>query len=270
MCTVGVTVSKNRERMLLFKNLDEKIYLPYAEPRIEKGEQAKYLTFPFTTDPSKQGPWAGINEFGVTIFGLDANAVPDFHGPRYGTWDQMRGTYQWVLENARDAIEGATHFVRDFQRIQFGGPGDIVFLADRKTAVVVEYIVDHYGLRFLPLRDHYMAQSNFFQVMRHWSPDSRESTLHTSSLLRYQTALKILSTKNHANDLEDVKALLRNHDNGPSAMSICRHSGDGEYRTLNSVIFDVTAERADVHYVMNALPCTTDYRKLVLPLRGAR
>ena len=76
--------------------------------------------------------------------------------------------------------------------------------------------------------------------------------------------MELLSKTNVNITVEDVKRLCKDHINGPSAFSICRHGGEGEYKTLCSSIIEIGDNEITSHYIVNRFPCESEYKTLSL------
>jgi hypothetical protein len=262
MCTVGGVFHEDG-RMLLFKTMDAIKKCPGFEPTENKGEKYKYLKFRTGKDPSKPGFWAGINEKGVCILGADGNELRNFKGEGFGSFDSLLRTYDITLGNAKDVYEGIEALIYEYQTNHVGGNGDIVLLADTKDLVIIEYAPDEWGIKFRWKED-YIVRTNFFTVLRHLRPSPEENSLHMSSARRHARALDVLSRKSKKTTKDDVIALMRDHEvEPPSAITICRHGGDNEYKTQNSILLEVDNDKAVIHYQLNGYPCKSDYKTMV-------
>jgi hypothetical protein len=257
-CTVGA-VFNSKKQTIMFKNID------YPRPKrmpirpiSVKGKKFRYLKFPVFMNPHKPGLWAAVNENGVGILGADANTIAQYWGKRFGGEDVMWPAYEGAMGTAETARDAADFIVRAYQDGRTGMNGDIIFLADRREAIAVEYSLNEWGLEFSGGRP-YLVRSNFFLQLRHQRPAPEEKSLHTSSALRYERALALLSRTSSNTTVEDVIALTRDHFYGENAMSICRHGGVGEYRTYGTAVFEVNPHGILVHYTVGKNPCQAKF-----------
>jgi hypothetical protein len=260
MCTIGAVFPK-KSGMIIFKNRDLVGKKTNPEPRVVKGKKWDYLKFGVDAKNEKPGVWTGVNAKGVGIVGADGNSLLNFAGEAYAKGEKTWETYEEVLANAGSAREAYKLVIDSYEDMNIGGTGDIVLIADPKGAVVLEYLPHMWGVEFIRDRP-YVVRTNFFQVMQHLRPSRDTNGLHLSSHLRFERAMQMLSPKSGDLDVEDIKRLCQDHANGPSAQSICRHGGEGEYRTLCSAIMEVQNEKIVAHYVMNQNPCQATYKTL--------
>ena len=232
------------------------------EPTESQGKLYKYLRFRTNKDESKPGFWAGINEKGVTILGADGNELRHFKGEGYGSFSKLLKSYEIVLGNSANVYEGIKTLIYDYQINHIGGDGDIILLADKKDLVIIEYAPDEWGMKFR-WREDYIVRTSFFLTLRHLRPSHEENSLHMSSARRYARALDILSRKSRNTTIKDLIALMRDHEvEPPSAMTICRHGGDNEYKTQNSIALEILNDKAVIHYQLNGYPCQEKYKKM--------
>ncbi len=261
-CTIGVVFSKPN-KVILFKNRDLTVVKENPEPVIEKGKKYRYIKFGVDIKNQIPGVWAGVNENGVGIVGADGNCVLNFEGEKYGGGEKTWDAYEEVLANTK-SVEEAYKFLMDFYtNHNIGGTGDIVLVADRTKAVVLEYSLNIWGIQFI-IDQPYAARTNFFDILKHLRPSPEENSLHLSSAKRYERTIELLSRTSINTTVDDIKKLCRDHLNGPSTFSICRHGNEGEHRTLCSSIMEISDSGIIAYYVMNQFPCEANYKRLSL------
>ena len=261
MCTIG-SVFKKDGKILLFKTMDAIQHCNGYEPNEVQGEKYKFLKFRTSKDEKKPGFWAGINEKGVSILGADGNEMRKFSGEGYGSFGKLMKSYEICLGNAADVFEGVKTLIYDYQINHIGGDGDIILLADKKDLVIIEYAPDEWGLKFRWKED-YIVRTNFFMTLRHLRPSHEENSLHMSSARRHARALDILSRKSRNTNVKDLIALTKDHEvEPPSAITICRHGGDNEYKTQSSIVMEIQQKKAVIHYQLENYPCKGKYKKM--------
>ncbi|HPQ40461.1 MAG TPA: hypothetical protein PLV45_08825 [bacterium] len=260
MCTIGVVRNKETGRVIFFKNVDQTFACRYPDAFIRSGERYRYLKIPSNSDPMDNGVLAGVNEAGVVVLGADGNCMPNYCGSAYGSLNDSLVVYEEVLSTCGTVWEAMQCVMKEYQERQMGGNGDIIIVGDRDETVALEYSPDRWGIEFMG-RKPYMVRSNFFVLMDRLRPAPEENTLHTSSAIRYSDALKCLSVKGSLNTLDDVFGLVRSHEQGLTAMSICRHGGEGEYFTHASFVAELRRDGVDAYVMLNTRPCEGEYRR---------
>lgn len=234
----------------------------YSEPELVTDGAYAYVGFPTKMQPPS-GVWAGVNECGLALVGADGNAIVDLKGKCYKSLNLSLYAYREILASCDDIYSAIKAIIYYYQSNSIGGNGDIIMMSDHRDAVAMEYLHPQWGVEFLDRR-HYMVRTNFFNNLRHLRPALEDNTVHCSSALRYQRAFMHLSIKGPETDVDDVENILRDHANGPSALSICRHGGRDEYITRCASIFTVSDTDCEVRYVVNAMPCEKKFTSLTL------
>ncbi|MBN1552107.1 hypothetical protein JW979_11580 [bacterium] len=263
MCTIGAVKNFTNRESYFFKNLDQTDQFTYHQPFIEKGSRFRYLKLSSSHNPREKGVWAGVNEAGMVILGADGNCLPNYCGTSYTSLNDSLVAYEEALAECETAQEAMEFLMRCYQSKHIGGNGDIIMTGDRNEAIAMEYSPDRWGIQYrasLP----YLVRSNFFILLNSIRPMPEENTLHTSSAMRYNDALKHLSIKGTQNTLDDIMDLVKSHYQGETAMSICRHGGSQEYYTKGSLIVQLTAHSVDAFVVLNNYPCKAEFRRLTL------
>lgn len=259
MCLVGAIFQKDKG-LIIFKNRDLINEKFNPNPQIEYGINGNYIKFGVAAD-KKPGVWAGINNNGVGILGADGNSLLNFTGDKYSGGEKTWETYEEVLSKTKNAKEAYKFLIDAYEDMNIGGSGDIVLISDPNRAIILEYLPHMWGVEFI-VDQPYVVRTNFFQVMQHLRPPRDMNSLHLSSHLRFERAMQLLSPKSYNLQVEDIKDLCQDHANGPSAQSICRHGGEGEYKTLCSVIMEVQKDEILAHYIMNQNPCQGEYKTI--------
>lgn len=261
-CTIGAVFTE-QNKVFVFKNRDLNVEKTNPEPTIENGEKYRYIKFGVDAENKNPGVWAGVNDKGVAVLGADGNCILNFQGEDYGEGEKTWEAYEIVLSKA-GSVEEAYKLIVDFYTAnKIGGSGDVVLISDRSKAVVLEYSLNLWALQFV-INQPYVIRTNFFVNLKHLRPAPEENSLHLSSAKRYERAIELLSKTTYNTSLQDIKNLCRDHGNGQSSFSICRHGGDGEYKTCCSVIFEVDSKNILAHYIINELPCKEECKILRL------
>ncbi len=260
MCTIGAIHNFRNHHRYFFKNVDQTDSCKYPKPFFKTGKHFKYLKMASNMQPEQNGVLAGVNEAGLVVLGADGNCMPNYSGKKYSSLNESLVIYERLLSECRSTWEAIGFVMKAYQDLQLGGNGDILMIGDRSEAVAMEYTVDRWGIQFQS-DNPYLIRSNFFILMNHLRPIPEESTLHTSSAMRYADALSHLSIKGSENTLDDVFALVRNHTHGENAMSICRHGGAGEYFTQASIVVDLSPRNIDAYILLNQKPCQGDFER---------
>ncbi|MCD4652350.1 hypothetical protein K8T06_00255 [bacterium] len=263
MCTIGIVKNRKTGNSIFFKNVDQTFSFRYPDPFMTTGEKYKYLKIPSNADPKSTGVLAGVNEAGVVVLGADGNCMPNYVGNGYRTLNDSLIVYEKILGQCGSMWEAVEVVMKEYQQRKMGGDGDIVLVGDRDNAVALEYSPDRWGIEFLGDKS-YMVRSNFFALMNQLRPAPEESTLHMSSSIRYSDALKHLSIKGTQNEMKDVMALVKSHYQDKTAMSICRHGGNGEYFTHASFVVEIHENSVEAYVMLNDHPCSGDYKRFDL------
>jgi len=260
MCTIGA-LYRDDGNLYLFKNRDLIEYKENPLPLIEKGINHKYIKFGVDIENKIPGIWAGVNDGGLAIVGADGNCIYDYKGPHYGGGEKTWEAYEIVLSKYESVSEAYPFIMEYYFENKIGGAGDIIIMADRNRAVALEYTMNLWSLQFsgeVP----YIVRTNFFLNMPHLRVMPETNSVHLSSAKRYERAIGLLSANSAQTTIEDVKNLLCDKANGPGSLSICREGGHGEYKTVCSVIFEISKRNIKAHYVMNEIPLVDKYQIL--------
>jgi hypothetical protein len=254
-----VVRNKKTGKWFYFKNLDQPNPMTFPEPFITSSGRYRYLKCPSEYDPQSPGVWAGVNEKGVVVLGADGNSLLNYCGIQVANLEESLKIYELVLAECGDVSEAISFLISAYQRRRIGGTGDIIIIGDRYNAVALEYSLDRWGLQFIG-DNACLVRSNFFVLLDKYRPRPEENGLHVSAALRYSQALTELSVIGDDVSLNDVFNLVRSHVNGPSAMSICRHGGAGEYYTQCSFVVELASEGISSYVILNEFPCRGEFK----------
>lgn len=238
MCTIGAVLN---DGLALFKNLDQTRDVVVFKPRICKGRY-KYIACRRANRP---GIWAGINECGLGLVAADAHTTKKYRAKPHMVDNIFRANEHVVADfkNTEEALE----FLSEFYTKNIMVP-DIIVIADRKRVVAIEYLPRNFKTK--EIRKGFLVRSNHFCFQKY----SRKGK---SSYSRYKTASNSIQADS---TLKGIMKLCKNHENGPSCNSICRH---GKWRTIASVIM-TAGKKISCHYVINTSPCKSDYKRITL------
>jgi isopenicillin-N N-acyltransferase-like protein len=188
--------------------------------------------------------YIGFNSTGVGVCLNTLPAPARRHGvPHYFT---VRGIYE------ADSLEGA---VRAVERAERAIPANIMLTTPQGPADL-EVTID----RVHVLRDEETGRVTHANHCRH--PDLQKVGRLFPDLLqsrdRQRRIDRLFEERSQRPDLEQVKAILRDHDGHPH--SLCRHPSDdpstGTWRTVFSVIIEPEARRM---HVSRGTPCSQPY-----------
>jgi len=242
MCTIGAILG---ERLLLFKNRDLTHGKPNPPPEIREG---KYKYIGFGREKGK-GVWAGINEHGLGLVASDAHTTKKYKSPKNAS-DLVFGAYESALSENKRASSAKKFLLEFYASLKLP---DIVLVADRKRAIVIEYSPERHRLD--EVKSGFIVRTNHFLL----APGAKPSGIDPDTYLRYGRANALLSVDP---SVEGVKALCRDHASGPSLNSICRHS-ENDYNTQYSVIMQAS-DNISAEYAANGHPCDGEYKKIQL------
>ncbi len=259
MCTIGAVKNFKTGHSYFFKNLDQPSEHHYTEPFFCEGDRYRYLKLPTGLDRKRPGVWAGVNAAGVTVLGADGNCMPNFCGSGYGSLNDSLLVYEQVLGSCKNVHEAVAMVMRKYQERRMGGNGDIVIVGDADEAVALEYSPDRWGIQYRG-PSAYLVRTNFFVLLNSLRPAPEENTLHSSSALRYASTLGALSVGGNENSLDDIFRTVRDHRNGPNAMSVCRHGGEGEYFSHACFVAEITGDAVNAYVMINNHPCTGEFK----------
>ncbi len=264
-CSLGVAFTKTSD-FILFKNRDLTEFGLLPEPKTSKGKTYRYIGF--GRSGNQPGIWMGINEEGLGILGADAYTISRFKIDGCSSGIKTFEAYEEVMGSAGNLSE-ARRILSEFYFDNRIGDPDIILAVEPNSAMILEYIPWCAGSRFEPTfafklveNRPYTVKTNFFEILtEHRLPREYDVSSH----VRYERTAEMLSAKAWRTTLDDIKEICRDHANGPSANSICRHGGDGEFSTLSSVIAQFSQKSITVHYVINNAPCKVpEYRQIQL------
>jgi isopenicillin-N N-acyltransferase-like protein len=211
------------------------------------------------TEAGIAGAKIGLNSHGVglAVNGLVSNA---------DSWSRLRKPFHvrcWEILAARkfdaaaNAVSGETRACSaNFVLAQAGRRPRIV---DLETAPERECRLEATD-GFVTHTNHFLDQDK----LGIWQPleEDRSSTFHRYA--RSQSLLKERVERGQKIGIEDLKAMLRDHDGRPDC--ICRHEDparppEERFSTVVSAILDLDATEM---YVASGTPCTASYRRIAL------
>ena len=242
--------------LLIGQNWD---WIPEVEGlllRTQAPDGTRQLAF---TEAGIAGSKIGLNSHGIglAVNGLVSNA---------DSWSRLRKPFHvrcWEIlaaqrfVTAADAVSGeARACSANFVLAQAGTPPRIVNL---ETAPEGECRLEATD-GFVTHTNHFLDQDK----LGIWQPlaEDRMSTFHRFA--RSQSLLKDRIDRGHRIGLEDLKAMLRDHEGTPDC--ICRHEDperppEERFATVVSAILDLDAKEM---YVASGPPCTSRYRRISL------
>ena len=246
MCTIGTVLNK---KTILFKNCDlvKKTY--FYSPEIRQGKY-RYIAF---SRKGRAGIWAGINEKGLGIVGADAHTKKKYRAKPH-VINKLFKINEKLVADFSNLKEGMD-FLRNFYLNEVTVP-DLIIVADKKSAVVIEFTPPNKWIT-KSIRKGILVRSNHFII----SSGALEREKDSSSYLRHEMAFDLLSKKKIS--VGSIRSLCRNHQNGPSENSICRHDERNGYRTQASVIM-LADKKVSSYYMINRFPCRRKYKKITI------
>ena len=246
MCTIGVVFSE--DMTYVFKNRDLTETVEMDSPEIRKGKY-KYIAFP----RPEGGIWFGANENGIALTASDAHTIRKYL-PQKGAGDKITAIYEDIIANSSTLKEAEKIMVNSFKK-QIKVP-DMLIITDSKKATVYEYTPEKQEIQRKTKGA--ILRANSFLVLK----GALDRINDPSSHLRYERAKQMLSGKIN---LAQIKKTLRDHKNGPSEFSICRHGKEeSEYTTQYSVIAEIKNKTINICYLANKNPCAGAYKKITL------
>jgi len=198
----------------------------------------------------------GINEHGVAIgSNLSRTVTFDEEGTDSKDWAAAsRGAYmRQGLLHGDTAFEVAEHIVPKLFEDPMSSPGNID-IADADRAVVLEGEFTHLASEWV--EDDVVGRGNKFQVLDDLARSEDEIP---SSYSRYARVMEVLEANEGEVDVETMRALSVDHENGPGLESVCRHQEHHytDETSLSAAIFDIDGDdpgNTDV-YIALGKPC---------------
>ncbi len=127
-------------------------------------------------------------------------------------------------------------------------PGNLI-IASPDRCFVLESIGSEVNV--VEMRDKVVRTNHFIYL----NAGPRKKEEYPSTFIRYRRARELLEG---VKSVDDLKSLLRDHENGPSENSICRH---GEKFTSSAFILETTPKK--VHYI-SGHPCEGEFQVYTL------
>lgn len=246
MCTIGVAFTDDATYVFKNRDLTEKQVM--SDPDLRVGKH-KYLAFPRPT----KGIWFGINERGIALTASDAHTIKSYP-PQENAGDMITSIYENIIANSSTLEEAEKLMVHSFTKtIELP---DILIIADSKKAIAYEYTPEKQAIERKTAG--ILLRTNSFLILN----GAPGKNIDPSSHLRYERELGLLKDKI---TLQQIKKTLKDHKNGPSENSICRHGKEKhEYTTQYSVIAEIKGTELNVYYIANDYPCRSEYKKIAL------
>jgi len=257
MCTIGNVFlsSQSPEGNITFKQCDLTQRVTFLPPQIIANGKIRYI--PFLREGSS-GPWAGINEYGVSFVAADsyidkAGNMQNSATSSNSIFDQ----YLNIIKNHTTAAE-ATQMMRDFYIHDFKEP-DILMISDSTNTFFIETYNGE--VQIIQKTKGFFASANHFRMVYGAIPYNKNH----STYLRLARAESILE---HQQNKDGVFNVLSDQYYGESVWSICRVNKDvphqeEPYFTQASVIFTVQnineKVRVDCSYIINGNPLSKEW-----------
>jgi hypothetical protein len=249
MCTVGSVFEREPGRLLVFKQCDLAEAAAFVEPEVRRGDnKIRYVMF---ERAGANGPWAGFNNKGVLFVAADAYLDPD-ENPDFTPHGDVLEAYAHLVSHCRTAQEAVEHMQRVYDDLN---APDMVLIADREHAFLIECSPSH-GVRIMEGDEGYLACTNHFRMV----PGAVTEEDNPSTYRRLERAQEILDGEA---SLAGVAAVLRDQEEGPTELSICRVAQEeGDYFTQASVVFCAHDNgKIDCFYLLNGNPLDTPFTR---------
>ena len=150
----------------------------------------------------------------------------------------------------RTSLDAARKAVAHVMEHPMASSGLLEF-ADPKEVWVVESAYDYVGIR--RIRDAVDSRANFFNILPQLNAEG-----NISSFCRYHRSQQLLKAAEGKVTADTLIAISKDHENGPGANSICRHSCGMESATLAAAVMELNGEHPEKSVIHMALgtPCT--------------
>lgn len=245
MCTIGAVINKG---LILFKNCDLKKDVVFFKPKKLEGKY-KYLAF---TRKGRPGLWAGINEFGLGLVAADTYTKKEYKAKPYTVYNIFKG-YEKTIADCKNTDE-AISFLKSYYKNKIKVVPDLAIVADKNKIAAFEFAPGNkFGIKF---SKNFILRTNQFKILKGGKNKNEDPESH----IRFNNALKIMQ-KNSS--LNSIMELCKDHKNGLSRFSICRHGAKGEYKTKATTIMAANKE-VKAYYIINNFPCKKKYQEVKL------
>ncbi|MFH1838616.1 MAG: carcinine hydrolase/isopenicillin-N N-acyltransferase family protein [Candidatus Kuenenbacteria bacterium] len=242
MCTIGGKINK---KLTLFKNCDLVKNIEFYKPKIKKGKY-KYIAF---TRRGISGLYAGINQFGLSIVAADTYTKKRYKAKPYTVYNIFK-CYEKIIADYKN-VDDALNFLKKYYTSKICVP-DLIIIGDKKKIAVFEFIPKKkFGIEIIKKGN--ILRTNQFKILK----GGKNKNEDPESYIRYNNAFKIIN-KNIS-----FTKLLKDHHDGPSKFSICRHGKKSEYKTQASIIM-ATGKKIKAYYIINNYPCKEHYKEIEL------
>ena len=247
MCTIGAVL--NDKGLSIFKNCDLTKNVTFYKPKKRKGKY-KYLGF---TRKSRPGIWAGINEKGLGIVSADTYTKKNYKARPWTINKIFQGNEKVISKNKN--VKQAIHFLKSKYKNEIKDVPDLIILGDKNNIAVFEFTPpDKFGVKIK--EKGYVLRTNQFQILKGGMSRKEDP----QSYKRFDRAKELIGK---STNLNSIKSLCKDHKNGPSKFSICRHGKNNEYKTQASAIMTHN-KNTKAYYVKNNYPCKEKYKKVKL------
>ena len=238
----------------MFKNRDrgkeeEKANIILKEPGI----------FAFS-DKNMPGAWTGINKYGL---GIVSSYGPSVEIPRPEEKQEHFGTNIYVLRECKELDEAVDCYIEHYKKSNVAHSTNIL-IGNVNRAVAIEAIGQNFATK--KVDGNFYFKTNHFTLMEKYNTGKLALPQRIDdSKMRLE---KLQSEVPKIDGIDNLKRILAFHSpkkpkeplpelyfgNG----SICRHFF---VQTIASAIFDIRADHAEIHYILNDSPCHGNWQK---------
>lgn len=252
MSTLGNVFFSDRRGNITFKQCDIDVKREFYSPVIEYGRDGiKYMTF---GREGLKGPWAGVNNYGVSFVSVDSYLGYDNSGvvSLNKVDSDIYLVYKKILSDTKTAQEAA-EYMKGFYK-SFNRP-DMLLITDAKKSYFIE--TNNNEVECIERRDGFFASTNHFRMLNR----GVLYPLNHSTYLRLSRAEAILLSNE---GVESVYKVLRDQYFGESVFSICRVNGETPHKeescfTQASVLFFSEGDIVNCVYQLNGNPMSNNY-----------
>ncbi len=252
MSTLGSVFVSEQSGNITFKQCDIDVKREFHNPVIEYGKDGiKYFTF---GREDLKGPWAGVNNYGVSFVSVDSYLESDNSGVvNLNKVDSdIYLAYKKILAENKTAQE-ASEYMKGFYK-SFNRP-DMLLITDAKHTFFIE--ANNNEVECIERRDGFFTSTNHFRMLNR----GVLYPLNHSTYLRLSRSEAILSNNT---GIEDVYKVLRDQYFGESVFSICRVNGETPHKeeacyTQASVLFFSEGDIVNCVYQLNGNPKSNSY-----------
>ncbi|RNC85694.1 MAG: hypothetical protein ED557_02675 [Balneola sp.] len=252
MCTIGNVYSTGTKGNISFKQCDLEEATTFLTPQTTPGTDG-IIYFPFLREGSK-GPWAGINNFGVSFVAAD----------NYLAFDSAQQTVTQTV--SQDIFEAYTKILSDHKTASAAKDymvdfyktfpaADILLITDASSAWFIE--ANNGEIACIDRTEEFFACTNHMRMLYQGVPYNQNH----SSYLRLDRAQKILLKDTNSTGVFNV---LSDQYFGSSVFSICRVNDvrppqEDPYYTQATAIMYTDGTVMNAVYQINGNPRTNAY-----------